>query len=132
MTDFRIRSRDDGAALTVDALGKDHCVVSIKAASLEASTRVWVDESFAFAEFWRGLAAEWRGWSGKKTWESLEDEFGLSAESNRTGHIVVTVTLASSHDPNWRLEVTLALEAGQLERIASDAADFQKSLPAAA
>lgn len=78
------------------------------------------------ASLFQSVAAEWRGWSGAKTWCSHEGEFGLELTSDARGHITLLARInhdCGNADP-WRLECTLSVEAGQLEVIAKRATLF--------
>ena len=76
-------------------------------------------------EFFSSIASDWKGWSGEKSWGSLEGEFDLSAESDRTGHISIRARIFEGHSsPCSRLETTLIVEAGQCENLAKEATNF--------
>ena len=48
--------------------------------------------------FFRGLAADWRGWPGERTYESLEHELRLVAIHD--GHVRIAVQLRQSSLPD--------------------------------
>ena len=76
-------------------------------------------------DFFRDLAANWRGWPGEKTYESLEDELLLKATSDCLGHTELEVRLTSGPPPfHWMLRAALLIEAGQLESIAKHVEEF--------
>ena len=65
--------------------------------------------------FFDDLAESWRGWRGTKDWASYERDLRLSATADGKGHVFVRVNLAAgASDDQWRAQVELALEAGQL------------------
>ncbi|MGH9814311.1 MAG: DUF6228 family protein [Candidatus Acidiferrales bacterium] len=84
--------------------------------------------------YWASLAEEWRGWTGSKVWKSHEQDLELAATSDGKGHISLKVTLnrGSASASGWQAQTTLVIEAGQLDRIASDALAFCRLLGAAA
>ena len=71
------------------------------------------------AALFRSMADEWRGWSGPKSWESLEGEMALAAVHDGVGHITLRVALVNldAGEP-WKLETELELEPGALEALA--------------
>lgn len=76
-------------------------------------------------DFFESLASNWQGWSGTKEWASLEGEYQLSAKTDSTGHITLSVRVWSgTWEPFWSSEVVIVIEAGQLEKIASNIRQF--------
>ncbi|MGB6458119.1 MAG: DUF6228 family protein [Streptosporangiaceae bacterium] len=69
----------------------------LKTAGLDASLRVSAHYATGFDElvdFFRRLAANWRGWQGAQAHESLEHELRLTALHD--GHVRLTVYLRQS------------------------------------
>ena len=64
----------------------------------------------------RDMADNWQGWKGEKVWGALDGEFTRTATATSLGRIKVIVELVEMAGA-FRLEATLALEAGQLEKI---------------
>lgn len=60
------------------------------------------------------MAANWQGWKGEKTWQSIDGNLTLKAISDSTGHVQLSVAMENYLD---HLSVTLHLVAGQLEAI---------------
>jgi hypothetical protein len=99
--------------------------VSLFDGPVTASVNVYDVQLEHWTHFFAALAASWRGWSGSKTAESLEGHLFLEATSDRAGHVRLRVRLRGAIvEDDWRAELSLHLEAGQLERIASDAARY--------
>jgi hypothetical protein len=71
------------------------------------------------AQLFREMANEWKGWKTPKTWADLEDRVKLSATTDSTGHVSLTVELAGP-DYDSRLKAIVIYDAGQLERMATD------------
>jgi hypothetical protein len=79
------------------------------------------DPARLFAE----MARPGSGWHGELVWESLEGELALRCSHDHLGHISIRIELRSGPMPDdWRVAATVMAEAGQLERIARDAAAF--------
>ena len=88
-------------------------------ATLQASTF----ETLALTAFFNDIAANWRGWLGEKKWSTLEGEFTLLATSDKTGHVELRFELSPPFaGQRWFLKGVLVLEAGSLDRVASDIA----------
>jgi hypothetical protein len=123
---FTVQSRDPGASLTLRSHDRDYVIAALRHSGLDAAARVGTYLSGGLADFFAGLAAEWRGWRGRRTWSSLEDELTLAAESDRTGHVYLRVHLHDGSPARWTVEAELVLEAGQLEQLASEARTFEQ------
>jgi len=74
--------------------------------------------SVGLADFFAGIAADWRGWTGSREWASLDGELTLRAESDRTGHVYLRARLRHGAPAEWLVAVVLVLEGGQLDRLA--------------
>jgi hypothetical protein len=120
-----IHSRDPGASLTLRPHDRDYFVAEVRHAGIDASARVGTYLSSGFADFFAGLAADWRGWTGHRRWASLEGELAFTAESDRAGHVYLHVHLHDGAPARWEVEAELVLEAGQLERVAREARTFE-------
>lgn len=96
---------DDGLRFSDVQRGPDgetwHVRVHLGATGLDASRRVWTHYATGFDElvgFFRGLAADWRGWPGERTYESSEYELRLTATHD--GHVRLAVQLCQSDLPD--------------------------------
>ncbi|HEY6206150.1 MAG TPA: DUF6228 family protein [Chthoniobacterales bacterium] len=76
------------------------------------------------ATFFRDLAVHWRGWQGEKHWGSLESQLSFRAKADSTGHTYLDVELRGGSCHDWRLRGSLVIEAGQLDKIASEIESF--------
>jgi len=122
-----IKSAHDGMTLEFFDRGGDRFKVGIRGSHVSGTASISSFEPVKsrLADFFRDLAVHWEGWKGKREWASLEGDLALSATSDSTGHISLQVRLRSGPYPfDWSLSVTLLIEAGQLERIASDMERF--------
>jgi hypothetical protein len=101
---------------------------------MTASTTAGIDGVFAdlgttLSGFVEGLAADWRGWDGVRTWRSMERELCLDARHDGLGHVSLGVTLRASvpnwDDTAWTARTVFLLEAGEeMTRLAADLAQF--------
>ena len=97
--------------------------VTVRDMDLEAGKSVYEGYTDGFeqlARFFEDLAASWRGWSGERTYESIEHDLRIVASHD--GHVRLRVRLWQSNDPDgWKLETALRLDAGeQLSQAAKD------------
>jgi hypothetical protein len=99
-------------------------VVGVELGSLTTGREVVAHSRSGFADlpvFFADLAENWRGWSGTRTYESLEHDFLL--EAVHTGsHVELSFTL---QDPefhgSWSVRGRLTLDAGEeLTRVSAD------------
>jgi hypothetical protein len=129
---FLIKSSSGAAELRLDAIDRYNYVVTLRDTGMEAAAKVYQHGAGdGLAEFFAGIAADWRGWKGSRTWESLEGTFALDAGVDRTGHVALTARLNDDTPWHWRVQSVLIADAGQLERLARDAAAFCGLLEAA-
>jgi hypothetical protein len=127
---FEVTSRDSGS-LRLREHDRHFFVAELRGPDLTADARVDSYMSAGFAELFEDLAANWRGWAGKKAWRSLEGELQLSAECDRLGHVWLTVSLRRGLPAMWSVKLVLLVEAGQLEALARAARTFADSIPSA-
>jgi Family of unknown function (DUF6228) len=79
------------------------------------------------AEFFQGLAADWRGWPGDRIYASLEHELRLTARHD--GHVRMAVELHQSSLPDgWSATGVLIIDPGEeLTRAAKDVTELLSS-----
>ncbi|SEG49223.1 hypothetical protein SAMN04489712_105521 [Thermomonospora echinospora] len=78
-------------------------------------------------DFLLGLAKDWRGWPGVRSWTSMDGEMTLEAGHDGRAYVSIAVTLRDCpHDPGgWSARIVLSLEAGEeLRRLADTAERF--------
>lgn len=100
-------------------------LVRLRMPGLNASLRVSAHYATAFdelARFLTELAADWRGWRGERTYESLEHDLQLTATHD--GHIQLAVQLQETSAPDgWSAAGTVQLDPGEeMTRAALDVA----------
>jgi hypothetical protein len=99
----------------------EYLTVTLCAPGLQATSRIDAYLSEGLPRLFEDMAANWRGWRGKKAWESIDHDLRLTASHDGHGHISVAVCLRS-YVPNedmWTAEGTLTLEPGSLDELAS-------------
>jgi hypothetical protein len=124
---FQIKSIETDALLEFFDLSGDYFKVSLRSTSHSAVREVYAyTDPEGIARLFQEAAREWRGWSGTKSWESLEGEFRIELKTDKSGHITINVEI--NHDCGnpepWRLKSCIMTEAGQLETIAKRATQF--------
>ena len=85
-----------------------------------AMTRDVAERGTQLARFFGELAADWRGFDGRRQYDSFESELFLSCRHDGFGTVSCEVGLGQRWDPAWWLMVSVELEAGQLDRIAAE------------
>jgi len=97
----------------------DYFSVEVMSTSISATTRVYAYRCDDLATLFDEMSRDWRGWQGSRDWESLEGELKLSCTADGKGHIVVSIRIAESLNPDtWRIQTTAMIEAGQVDQIA--------------
>lgn len=108
--------------------GYDGCMFSASVSShaLSAATEVYDIRPDRWAAFFKDLALHWRGWQGVKDHESLEGHLRLEAETaDSLGHIRLRTCLRGIDVPDlWIAEISLVVEAGQLDDLAHRAGAY--------
>jgi hypothetical protein len=99
----------------------------LRADGLDASLRVSSHYATGFDElvgFFQGLAADWRGWPGERTYESLEHELRLTASHD--GHVRIAVQLRPSSLPDgWSVSGEFRVDPGEeMTRAAESVTDL--------
>jgi hypothetical protein len=124
-TSVIIKSAHDGTALELFERSGGYFLARLTGPNFHGTAKVYEYEPAHLVEFFAGLAANWRGWPGKREWSSLEGELAFSATIDSTGHISLSVQFRSGSYPfNWKLSAMILMEAGQLDCIATDVSAF--------
>jgi len=120
-----IRSAHDGTTLELFERAGRYFLARVIGPNFQGTAKVYDDSPQHLKRFFSDLAANWKGWKGKKEWQSLESELALCATSDSIGHASLSIELHSGDYPfDWTLLATIELEAGQLERLARSVAAF--------
>src|SRR4030095_2920760 len=107
--------------------GSEYYRITFRENEFEASIRVYAFDPIDndLPNFFRRLAADWKGWDGTRTWSSLEGEFELSCEHDRVGHVTTMATIRSNHGGHgWTGQIRFDLPAGELETVAAEVVAF--------
>jgi hypothetical protein len=101
--------------------------VTVRGKDLCAGRQVYEGYDFGFeslSRYFAGLADAWRGWSGGRTYESLEGDLYIVATHNGRVHLEVRLAQFTVVD-GWRVQTHLTIDAGEeLSQAARDLADL--------
>jgi hypothetical protein len=81
-----------------DDPARDYLVADLLVDGLSATERVYSHYAYGWrelADFFAGLAADLRGWSGTREWTSLESDLKIEAR-HEYGHVHLDVTLRNA------------------------------------
>lgn len=95
--------------------------VSVALDGLSAHREVYLYTSADLREFFNGLTTDWRGWTGTRTYESIEGD--LLLEATHTGsRVKLGFTLQDPSCPEeWCVRGTVTIDAGEeLTRASED------------
>lgn len=124
---FLVSSSRSESSLAFENLDGEYVSVFLRSAPFTACLRVCMyTDPAGVASLLRSAAVEWRGWKKPKAWESIEGQLRITLRHDGRGHVGMEVVLADDRgQPEaWKLQATLALEAGCLEDIACRAKLF--------
>ncbi len=77
------------------------------------------------SQLFQRLAEQWSGWKGSETWHSMEGELEIEATCDATGHVKLALRIPGYGEfLRWSASMWVAVEAGQLERLAQEARAF--------
>jgi hypothetical protein len=80
--------------------------------------------------FFQELEVNWRGWQGTKSWRSYAGELELEAVSSLQGHIAFHVVASPrSYQADWKAELMVVIEPGQLQALVGQFAQFFRGEP---
>jgi hypothetical protein len=123
---------DGGGSLSItseDSHEPRYWRVTLKSGGLNASTDIDLDSirhsERPIGDFFLGLAADWRGWTGERTWGG--GPLTLCATHDGLGHVTLDVRLVTNvyYEPDWEARADIQLEAGRLDQVACDAAQLR-------
>jgi hypothetical protein len=106
------RSYGNGYVCTADAEIRADGVTACTTATLSVEPG-----GTDLARFLAGLAADWRGWDGKRRWQALEREMEIEARHDGRAHVMLAVTVRRPErayaDDAWAARVVFTVEAGE-------------------
>jgi hypothetical protein len=91
------------------------CVVDMYDSGLEAHATFRTDGGDGLVEFLHSLAADFRGWTGKRHWGSNYDDLQVEATHDRLGHVTLLFRFRYGPEPwegYWDLSLPFTVEAG--------------------
>lgn len=106
--DFLAPSRDDYYICSYQ--------VRVKSRSMNAATTVIASTESGgdgLAKFMHGLAQDFRGWEGVRTWRSIEDQLLVAATWATGGHVELMLRIKPSIYDKWELATSFDIEAGE-------------------
>ena len=83
--------------------------------SLHAQITITAFEDDGVARFLRGLADDFRGWSGSRHWQSVNGQLRIDATHDGLGHVTLRFGLGDDRYPQesqWELSIPFTVEAG--------------------
>lgn len=110
-------NRDTVVRVAVSSFGPDEdlgsLVVVIDADGVHAEREVLSYRGDGFDDFFRGLAADWRGWDGVRRWDAAEN--GLSIEATHHGsRVELLFILRRDYDSDaWELRAPIEVAPGE-------------------
>jgi len=121
-----VKSGNTSATLTFCERDADYFSVVYESPSVKLAKRVWgYTDCEYLVNLFKFIAEKWKGWEGAQEWTSIEGEFGISAKCDRLGHVMLAITIKEFDGPEvWDASVSLGLDSGQTERIASQVKQF--------
>lgn len=121
---MRIGTATRWIEFTKDPIGPECYVARINSERLSAEALVDFSPNGNPTAFLEDLANNWKGWEGEKKFETYESELIIEASHDGRGHIDLQVYLSTNQEPRnpWNVKALIELEAGDLERLAKEAA----------
>jgi hypothetical protein len=91
-------------------------MASVEVEGLQATEKINVHYATCMddlIDFFDDLATHWQGWTGTKSYESLERNLRLTARVDGTGHVLMAIELKSHHiDHQWSVSTQIRTEPG--------------------
>jgi hypothetical protein len=128
-----IKSAEDGSVLELHRTQRsDTFRAHLRGRGVDGAVEVYeLGPPKHLAAFFHDLAVHWRGRQGEKCWSSVESQLSIRARADSTGHTYLDVEFRGGSCHDWRLRGSLVVEAGQLDKIASEIESFAESTHAA-
>lgn len=118
-----IRSCTSNGELQISYAGDSHLLVKLAGFPVSASVQIWVENGDAsgLQGFLADLGKQQRPWKGRREWQSIEDDFKLSATCTALGNVLFTVQMRGLQGApeKWAVTAGIDYELGRLERLSS-------------
>ena len=124
---FSIHSVSSDRELSFISFDGEYFQVELSGRGIRATTSVWAGPALGTLDILFQDLAHLNGlWQDKRSWESLDGEFSISATCTPLGHIILTATFAGlpGAPEAWQVQAGLETELGQLKSIAENATRF--------
>ena len=121
-----LKSANTSATLTFCDRDGDYFTAVYESPAIKVSKRIWgYTDCELLVDLFKFIASEWKGWEGSREWNSIEDEFGVSASSDVSGHVKLELSFREVEGPEtWTSQVNIGFEAAQTEQIANKVRKF--------
>jgi hypothetical protein len=105
-----------------DPYNGGHFTVDVRGPGLSATRAVFIYGHTDIAAYLGDLAANWRGWSGARTWESPEYDLTMAATHEAGSHVNIQVTVKDGPVHTWLVTTSVEVEPGEeMAQLARDA-----------
>lgn len=93
-------------------------VVETESARAQTIVHEW---GRGLAQYWTGIASDWKGWEGDRDYRSLEGQLDIACSISVLGQVTCVVSLRQPWPPTWRLDAQLTFGGGShIEQFARD------------
>jgi len=125
-----IRSCSSNRELKISHASDSYLLAELTGFPVSAKVEVWVEtgDAAGLQAFLADLGKQGRPWSGEREWQSLEDDFRLSATCTLLGNVVFNVELhgLQGTTEEWAVTAGIDYELGRLEHLFQEA-DSEKT-----
>jgi hypothetical protein len=125
MENFKIQSNNNITSLIFSNYEKDSGAYQLVYQDLHARIQQTSWNSFGdiynLYNLFKDIDENWKGWNDKKEYISLDNDFILSATSDHTGHIFLTIILQKY---DWKFQTIIVLDQTQISTIVKSIKDF--------
>ncbi len=127
----QIGPEGERASLTVRPHDANYFLAAVSSPGLHASAQInsGARRGFAwdgFGGFFTEIAANWKGWTGRREWKSLEGDLKLDAENGGSGAVSIGVYLHYGAPAQWKVQFAMSVESARLDQLAAEARSFEK------
>lgn len=125
---INIRSCTSNRELRISYARDSYLLAELAGYPVSASVEVWVEtgDAAGLQAFFADLGKQERPWTGRREWQSIEDDFRLSASCTALGHVFFSVQMSGLHGASeeWAVTAGIEYELGRLEHLSSSL-DFE-------
>ena len=123
---FSIRSTTSNRELAFSDNNGYSFVIELKGFNISASAEVLALDAIGLEQFFDTVGKVERPWLGELAWASMEEDFTLSVSCTPLGNVVfrIEINQLPGAAEEWRVNVGIATELGQLAEIGKSAIKF--------